>query len=64
MYPHPLDLASLVFGLLFMGVGLPFLFGQDLLFIDWSWGWPLLAMIVGGALLLTSRRDRGRSDDG
>jgi cytochrome c oxidase subunit IV len=60
MQRHPLNLVSLVFGLAFVVVGVPFLLDRpDVLFGDWSWGWPLLAIAVGAALLLSSRRDRG-----
>lgn len=63
MQRHPLDLVSLVFGLVFVGVGMPFLLGRtDLFILDWSWGWPAIALALGLALLLTSRRDHGRRD--
>ena len=64
MHRHSLDVVSLVFGVLFLIVGVPVLFGgSDPFLLDWSWGWPLLAIGLGVLLLFTSRRDRGGHDD-
>ena len=64
MQRHPLDVISLIFGVLFFVVGLPFLLGRvDLFTLDLSWAWPLVAIALGAALLITSRRDRSSRDD-
>ena len=61
MYRHRFDPLSAAFGVLFLLIGVPLLFTDLNLFaIRWSWGAPILAIIVGLALLLTGIR---RSDD-
>ena len=57
---HPLDLISLVFGLLFVILAIPVLFTDTPLSIDPRWMWPA-AIIVFGALVAGSGL-RGRDE--
>ena len=65
MHPHRFEPASLIFGLLFTGLGLVPLTGDlGLWRLDWSWFWPLVLLIGGGAVLQSLRPgpDPGRSE--
>jgi hypothetical protein len=59
MRRHALDPASLIFGLVFAGVGLTFLFGTvDLSNVPPAWSWPIPLMILGVLIILLAvRRD-------
>ncbi len=63
MKRHPLDLVSLVPGLLFVVVGIVSLTGAlDVLRIDYMWVWPAIAIVVGIILLASLlRRGDGQS---
>ena len=67
MRPHRLDPVSLVFGLLFTGLGLAALIrGNGLTGLRWEWLWPALAVGAGLALVISLRsrgRDRAEPDD-
>jgi hypothetical protein len=60
MRRHAFDPVSLVFGAIFAGVGLTFLFGTiDLAALPPAWSWPIPLMIVGALIILLAvRRDR------
>lgn len=68
MRRHALDPISLVFGTIFAGLGLIFLFGTvDLAALPPAWSWPIPLMIVGALIILLAvRSDRaytpGRPD--
>jgi hypothetical protein len=54
---HDFDPISAVFGLLFAILGFRFLSGEvTLASLDLSWLWPLAAVALGLALLITARR--------
>lgn len=58
MRSHPFAPASLLFGLVFAGVGGTFLVGnRDVWHLDWSWVWPV-ALVVAGLIVLASARPR------
>ena len=58
---RPLDLTSLIAGVLFTGLGLVFMADEgDVLNIGLEWVWP--ALLIGlGVALLAPGRGRGRS---
>ena len=52
MNRHPFDPVSFLFGLLFAGLGLIFLFGDfNLLELGWRWIWPVPVLFLGALLL-------------
>ncbi|MEX1173306.1 MAG: DUF5668 domain-containing protein [Chloroflexota bacterium] len=61
-YDDPGRLASLLFGLLLLGIGLWFFadhtLGLDLPRIRWNQLWPLILIVIGLWVLLGSRRRR------
>ena len=64
MRPHKFEATSLIFGLLFVGLGATFMRGPEIWQLNWSWVLPgvLVAagvLIVGSAL---SSRERDRED--
>lgn len=62
MKTHRFAPASLVFGLLFAGIGLTFLQGDDIVWrVDWSWIWPAL-LVAGGVLVVMTARPRPQAD--
>ena len=68
MKRHPLDIVSLVFGLLFTAVGLTFLVSADpwdLLFDSVSFGWilPTVVLAGGAAMLISAVRQSPQTAD-
>lgn len=56
MRTHRFEPVSLVFGLIFAGVGVVFLQADvDLWRVDWTWFWPA-ALTLSGLLVLLSLR--------
>ena len=65
MSRHPLDLLSLVFGMLFAVVG-PLLLGGGPALVDnvpTAWGGPIVAIGLGVILVVAARPQRESSDD-
>ncbi|NOY55199.1 MAG: hypothetical protein GXP34_04350 [Actinobacteria bacterium] len=60
---HPLDLVSLVFGLIFIVIALPVLISNTPLHLETRWLWPT-AVIITGALIAVSglRPDRRKAE--
>jgi hypothetical protein len=56
MRRHELDPLSLVFGFVFAGLGLLFLFGQVDQAVRLRWVWPLVLLVLGVAILLDLTR--------
>ena len=57
MYRHAFEPLSLVFGIILVVAGLPFLIGTiDVFDIRWSWVGPIIPLAIGGALLLSGLR--------
>jgi hypothetical protein len=56
---HPLDIISLVFGILFLGISVPVLLMNTPLDIDLRWALPVTVIVVGllilGSALLPKR---------
>lgn len=63
MSRHPADLLSLSFGLLFAAVGLVLLSGGGGA-LSLAWIGPLVAVSLGGVLVLAARSSRPDPDDG
>jgi hypothetical protein len=64
MTPHRVDPVSLVFGLIFVVVGVPFLLDRvDLFTVNWSWAAPVLLIVVGGLLLGSVIRGRSTAPE-
>jgi hypothetical protein len=65
MKRHPIDPLSLVFGLLFAGLGLVFVIARiDITNTDLRWVWPLPLIALGGLMIaLGTRRATEVSDD-
>jgi hypothetical protein len=62
MRRHKFDPISLVFGLLFAILGVRFSIGAvSFGAVDLSWLWPLAAVALGLALLLSARSSHGRA---
>jgi hypothetical protein len=62
---HRLDPVVLVFGVIFVGLGVLGMIG-DFESLDWRWVWPLPVIAIGLAFLgsaLLHARDERRSDD-
>ena len=58
MRRHRFAPASLIFGLVFAGLGASFLVGGgDIWQVNWSWFWPAV-LILGGIALASSTRNR------
>ena len=54
MRTHPFAPVSLVFGLIFAGVGVAFLPGDVTVWqLDWSWVWPVILLATGTGVLLS-----------
>ena len=57
---HPLDVISLVFGILFLGLAVPVLLVDTPLSIDFRWALPATVIVVGllilGSALAPKRR--------
>jgi len=62
MARHPADLLSLAFGLLFAALGLVLLSGGAGA-LSLAWLGPLVAVALGGLLILAGRSARTESDD-
>jgi hypothetical protein len=60
MRRHGFDPLSLVFGAIFAGVGLVFLFSTiDISSVPPAWSWPIPLMLVGALIIvLAARRER------
>jgi hypothetical protein len=54
---HDLDLVSLIFGIIFLGLASTGLFEDvDLAFVESRWIWPVLLIAAGGLVLAGSIR--------
>jgi hypothetical protein len=62
MARHPADLVSLAFGLLFAALGLVLLSGGAGA-LSLAWLGPLVAVALGGLLILAGRSARAEPDD-
>ncbi len=62
MRRHPLDLISLMFGLLFVGLGLTFGFADAITVLQARWLWPVVLILLGVALVVGPVTGN-RSDD-
>ncbi len=57
MKQHRFDPLAFVFGLLFLGVGLPLLFSESgLAAFEGRWLFPAFLIVAGGVMLATTRR--------
>ena len=59
MYRHKMDVTSLIFGLIFAGIGALLLVGSTPE-LDLSEIWPALLVLAGLALLASAARNRDR----
>ncbi len=55
---HPLDIISLVFGVLFLGISLPVLFASTPLDFDARWALPATVIVVGLLILGSALRPK------
>ena len=55
---HPLDILSLVFGVLFLGISLPVLFSSTPLDFDARWALPATVIVVGLLILGSALRPK------
>lgn len=63
MKQHRFDPLSFVFGLLFLGVGVPILFSESgLTVFQGRWILPGFLIVVGAVVLASTRSRTGRSD--
>jgi hypothetical protein len=63
MRAHRFEPLSLIFGLLFAGIGLTALQGDiDLWRLNWDWFWPVALTAAGLAILLSARPRRHHED--
>jgi hypothetical protein len=64
---HPLDIISLIFGVLFLGLAVPVLLLDTPLDVETRWALPILVIIVGlvvlGSSLLPNRKLAGGADE-
>jgi hypothetical protein len=58
MRTHRFEPVSLIFGLVFAGIGLVVLQGDDLWSINWSWFWPVALTVAGLTIALSARPKR------
>ena len=63
MRRHDLDPISLVFGLLFGGLGVVVLTGRLGALSVLRWTWPLVLLAVGAAVAVGARNDRSSPED-
>lgn len=57
MKQHAFDPVAFVFGLLFLGIGLPLLFSESgLSALEGRWILPAFLIVAGGVMLATTRR--------
>lgn len=61
MHPHELDVISLVAGIAFIAIGLGHIIGLNIFNLAFSGLWPVLAIVIGGILLM--RVSRRASDE-
>jgi hypothetical protein len=66
MKRHSIDPLSLVFGLLFAGLGLAFVIARvDITNTDLRWVWPLPLIVLGGLMIaLGARRSTPDASEG
>ena len=55
---HPLDIISLIFGVLFLGISLPVLFSSTPLDFDARWALPATVIVVGLLILGSALRPK------
>ena len=59
MRTHRFEPTSLIFGVLFAGIGLIVLQGEvDPWRLNWDWFWPVVLTVAGLTLVLSARRKR------
>lgn len=59
MRTHRFEPVSLIFGVVFAGIGLSVLVQDVPLWrVDWSWFWPIALTVAGAAVLLSARPRR------
>jgi len=58
---HPLDIISLIFGIVFLGISLPVLFLETPLDLDARWALPVTVIVVGLLILGSALRPLRRS---
>ena len=64
MKRHPFDPVSFVFGVLFLGVGLPLMMSDtDFSFLDGTWMFPAFLIFAGVVILVTARGSKTSNDD-
>lgn len=64
MKRHLFDPFSFVFGLLFLGLGLPLLLTEsDLSFLDETWMFPAFLIFMGVVVLISARGSARTGDD-
>ena len=64
MRTHRFEPTSLIFGLLFAGLGLIVLQGDDPWRRNWDWFWPVVLTAAGLTLVLSARRKgKGEAPD-
>ena len=64
MKRHPFDPVSFVFGVLFLGVGLPLMMSDtDFSFVDGTWLFPAFLIFAGVVILVTARGSKTPRDD-
>ena len=63
MRRHRFDITSMIFGIVFVGVGLAFLQGDvDLWQVNWNWFWPI-ALTFAGIVVLNSLRPSPQAEE-
>ncbi len=64
MKHHSFDPVSFVFGLLFLGLGIPVLVSDsDFSFLDGTWMFPAFLVFAGVVVLITAQRSASPQDD-
>jgi hypothetical protein len=58
---HPLDIISLIFGILFLGISVPVLLLDTPVNLDARWVLPATVIVIGAVVLWSAIRPRSRA---